>query len=118
MKTGTHLEQARNTAAHDCSPPIGLGDATQDFEQGRFPGSVPPDNAEHLAALDLKAHVAQRPELLDLIALDDLPTAYEVETLASKIARLTGDDVTQRCIGLALARLMANEVALREILDC
>ena len=84
----------------------------------RFSRAVPPDNAEHLAALDLKAHVAQGPELLDLIALHDLPTANEIEALASEIARLTGDDVTQRCIGLALARLMANEVALREIFDC
>src|SRR5438477_7660161 len=118
MKTGAHLEQACNTAAHDCAPPIRLGDAAQNLEQCRFSRAVPPDNAEHLAALDLKAHAAQGPELLDLIALDDLPTANKIEPLASEIARRARYDVTQRRVGLALARLMANEVALREIFDC
>src|SRR5215471_10435112 len=118
MKAGAHLEQACNASAHNCTPPIGLGDAAQDLEQCRVSRAVPPDNAEHLAALDLKGHIVQGPELLDLIALDDLPTANEIEALASEISRLARDDVAQHGIGLALARPMANEVALREVLNC
>ena len=46
----------------------------------------------------LEAHVLERPELLDLVALNDLPSAEEISRLAREIARLAADHVAQRCM--------------------
>ena len=95
VKAGADLQQACDTAAYDRPSTIRLSDAAEYLEQRRFAGSVPPDNSEHLAALHLEAHVAQGPELLNFIALNDLPTTNEIKPLAGKISHLTRDDVTQ-----------------------
>ena len=90
-----------------------LGDAAQDLEQRALAGAVAADDAEHLALLDLEADILQRPELLDLVALDDLPAAHDVDGLARDIARLAAKHVAQRRVVVALAALgpMAEEVA-------
>src|SRR5215467_979336 len=78
MKTGAHLKHARDAPAQHGTPASRLGNPPENLEQGRFAGSVPSDDAEHLAPLDLEAHVAQRPKFLYLIALHDLVAANEI----------------------------------------
>jgi hypothetical protein len=41
-----------------------LEDSRDQLEKGAFPGAVFPDNAESLAALDLKVEIAQGPEVV------------------------------------------------------
>ena len=66
VKAGADLEQARNPAL-DCDAPLGrLGDAREDLQQCALAGAVAADDADHLAALDLEAHILERPELLGL----------------------------------------------------
>src|SRR5207302_4283446 len=65
VKTGADLEHAGNPAFQFDAPLIGLGDAAQQLEQGRLPGSVAADDANHLTALDLEGYILQCPEILD-----------------------------------------------------
>ena len=88
MKAGADFEQARDPAAQDRASARRLGDPAQNLQQRRFAGAVASDDAEHLAALDLEAHILQRPEFLDLVALHDLPAADKIDRLARKIPRL------------------------------
>ena len=64
-----------------------LGDAAEDLQQRAFAGAVAPDDAENFALFDLEAHVLQRPEFLDLVALNNLPAADHVDSLAGEIAQ-------------------------------
>ena len=73
MKAGTDLEQARDASAQRHAPFRRLGDAAQDLEKRALAGAVAADDAEDFAPLDLEAHILQRPEFLDFVALDDLP---------------------------------------------
>ena len=66
-------------------PSCRLGDAAQDLEQRALAGTVAADDADDLALLDLEAHILERPELLDLVALNDLAPAQHVGGLARKI---------------------------------
>ena len=119
MKTGADLEQACDAAPQQNSPLGRLRDAAQDLEQRALAGTVAADDADDLALLDLEADILERPEFLDLVALNDLSPANTVDRLARKIASLATDDVAQRCIaGAALAAdCMANQVSLRQIFD-
>jgi hypothetical protein len=61
MEAGAHLQQ-RSDAAVDLGLALGrLGDARQDLEQRALAGAVAPDHPQHLPALDLEAHMPQRP---------------------------------------------------------
>ncbi len=78
VEAGADLEQASD-AAVQLDPAKGrLEDARQDLEQRRLAGAVVADDADDLAALDLEIDVAQRPEFLDLVALDDRAPAQHV----------------------------------------
>src|SRR5262245_20984141 len=64
MESRPNLEQACDaTLDLNCSC-CGLGYPAEDLEESRFPCTVATDDAEHLAALDLKGNVAQGPEVL------------------------------------------------------
>src|SRR5262249_52950563 len=93
METGAHFKEARDPAAQNHPAFRRLRDPAQDLQQRRFARPVAPDDAEHLASLDLETHIPQGPEFLNLIALYDLPAADEIERLTRKISRLPGDDV-------------------------
>ena len=54
--------------------------------------------------LNLEAHVLERPEFLDLVALHDLPAADEIDRLARKIARFARDHVAQRRVAARARR--------------
>ena len=89
----------------------GLGDAAENLEQRALAGSIASDDANHLALLHLEAYILQRPEFLDLVALNDLPAVEQIGCLAREIARLASDDVAQRRVALALSGLVTNQVA-------
>src|SRR5262249_49077144 len=92
-----------------------FGDTTQDLEQSAFSGAVAPDDAYHLALLDLKSNILECPKLLNLIALRNLTTPDKVGRFAREIADLPLNDVAQRRI-LVLAihtRSMTEQIALR-----
>ena len=56
----------------------------EDLQQRRFARAVAADDAHHLAALDLERHVLERPELLDLVAGDELAAAHHVARRCAK----------------------------------
>ena len=95
MKTGADLEQARDAAAQHDAALRRLGDAAEDLEQRALAGTVAADDADDLAPLDLEAHILERPEFLDLVALNDLAPAQHVGGLARKILYAMRDDVAQ-----------------------
>ena len=86
MKPGPDLEKARDTSPEQGTSPRRLRDAAEDFQKRALAGAVSADDAEHLALLDLEAHIPQRPEFLHLIALNDLPPPDQVSRLACEVA--------------------------------
>src|ERR1700731_3446410 len=119
MKSGANLEQSGHTASKRHPPSRRFGDAAQDLEQRAFACAVATDNAEDLASLDLEADILERPEFLDLVALNDLSAANNVDSFTGNVADLTPDDVAQsRIVRAALAaRLMAHQVFFGQVFD-
>src|SRR5262249_13118101 len=68
MKASADLEQAGDAAGDGDAPLARLGDARQDLQECRLASAIAADDAEHLAALNLEAHVLQRPEFLGRLA--------------------------------------------------
>ena len=113
MKAGADLEQACD-AALDRHLALGrLGDARQNLQKRGLAGAIAADDADHLAALDLKAHVLERPEFLGRVAGDDGAAARHVERLAPGISRRAREHVAQRDIAFALG-FVADDVFLAE----
>src|SRR5437867_1917583 len=118
MKAGAHLQEARDPTAQRHATLGRLGDAAQDFEQRALAGAVATDDADDFALLHLEAYILERPELLDLVALHDLPPADQVGGLARKASRLAYDGVAQRRMAIELCGLVADQVALGEVFNC
>ena len=113
VKARAHLEQARHAAADLDAPGARLGNPREDLQQRRLAGAIAPDDADHLATLDLEVDILERPELLDLVAHDELAAAHHVAGRAHEVPRPARDHVAQRDVALALA-LVADQVALAE----
>src|SRR5260370_2901863 len=97
-----------------------LGDVAQDFEEGALAGSIATNDANDFARFDLEAYVFERPELLDLVALDNLAPLEHVNCLPRKVVSLARDDVAQRIVS-PLTGSVAKQVPLRQIFygdDC
>ena len=109
MKAGADLQQARHPPAQPDAPCGRLGDAAQDLEQRALAGAVPTDDANDLAALDLETDVLERPEFLDLVALNDLAAAKRIDCLSREVPRFPGNHVAQRGITFALSRTVADQ---------
>ena len=95
MEAGADFQQTRDAAAQQDPPSCRLSDAAQDLEQCTFAGAIATDDAKNLALLDLKAHIFERPEFLDLISLHDLPPANDIRRFAREVAELAPDDVAE-----------------------
>src|ERR1700756_2476882 len=80
MKSGANLEQAGHTASKRHPPSRWFGDAAEDLEQRAFARAVATDDAQDFALLDLEADILERPEFLDLVALNDLSPANNVDS--------------------------------------
>src|SRR5262245_35435964 len=117
MKTGADLQQTRHAAGQPRAATRRLCDAAENLQQGALARPVTPHDAERLASAHLKAHVLERPKLLDLVALDNLSAMEKIPRLSPEIAGLSRDDVAQRRVRLALGCLVTNQVAFRQILD-
>src|SRR5712691_2060846 len=117
VEPGPDLQQTGNSTLQNHTSFVRLGNPAQDFQQRRFPGSVPPDDAEDLALLDLEAHAPQRPEFLYLVALDNLPSAHEIGHFSREVASLARDDIAQRRVTLALTGPVTDQVSLGKVLD-
>ncbi len=98
MKTGSDFEKARDTTLDRNAPGARLGDARENFQQGRLACTVAADDAENLATLDVKAHILERPEFLDGFAGDDRSAMQDVAGLAfqgiSRRAQVTSRSAT------------------------
>ena len=57
MKAGADLEQARDPALDRDAPFARLGDAREDLEQRALARAIAADDAHHLAAPYLEAHI-------------------------------------------------------------
>src|SRR5262249_21321117 len=78
MKTGPHFKQARHPTAKNSPTSRRLGNPAQDLQKRGFSRPIASDDANHLAALDLEAHILQGPEFLDLVTVHDLPATKEI----------------------------------------
>src|SRR5215831_10760409 len=63
MEPGADFQQTPDSPVKFNAAFGGLGHARKKFQQSRFPGAVPPDDADDFAGLDLETYVVQRPEL-------------------------------------------------------
>ena len=63
VKPRAHFQKAGNTSADADFPFRGIGDLTEDLEEGGFAGAVAPDHADHLASLYFKRDLLQGPEI-------------------------------------------------------
>src|SRR5262249_13393550 len=90
-------------------------DAAKNLEKRALARSIASDDTDNLAFLHLEADIPQRPEFLDLVALDDLPAVEQIVRLAQKISRLSSDDVPQRRITLTLIGPVTDQIPLRQI---
>src|SRR6516165_616480 len=93
MKSRPDFEQACDASSNQNAPISRLGDAAEDFEERALAGSVATNDANDFARFDLEAYVFEGPELLDLIALNDLSAAEHVDCFSHKISGLTADDL-------------------------
>ena len=119
MKSRANLEQAGHTASK-CDPPSRrFGDAAHDLEQCAFARAVAADNSQNLALLDLEADILERLEFLNLVALNDLSAANNVDSFTGNVADLTPNHVAQsRIVRAALAaRPMAYQVFFGQVFD-
>ena len=85
-----------------------------------FAGAVAANDAENLALLDLKAHILERPEFLDLVPLHDLAATNDIGRLARKIADLAPDDVAQRRVLVSVrcrGEPVPDQIAFGQIFD-
>src|SRR5215211_8108943 len=64
MEAGSHLEQGCDTAASAGEAGGRFGDPGQDLQQGALARPIPADDPERLPLGHLKAHIAERPDLL------------------------------------------------------
>ena len=81
------------------------------FSRVDLAGAVAADDAEHLAALDLEAHVLERPELLRRSRRVRWPAAQHVGCLAQHASR--GAVTSRSAVSVALG-LVADDVFLAE----
>src|ERR1700730_3735770 len=119
MKSGTNLEQAGHTASK-CHPPSRrFGYAAQNLEQRAFARAVAADNYQDLRLLDLETDILERPEFLDLVALNHLSSANDVDGFTGSVADLAPDDIAQSRIlrGVSATGLMAHEVFFGQVFD-
>ena len=77
LEAGAEREQRRDASAHRDVPLGRVGGAGDEAQQRRLAGAVLPDDADGLAAVDVEADVAQRPEVALALAragqaLDDV----------------------------------------------
>ena len=77
------------------------------------------DNSQDLALLDLETDIVERPEFLDLVALNGLSSANNVDSFSGNVADLTPNHVAQsRIVRAALtAGLMAHQVFFGQVFD-
>ncbi len=116
FKSGADLEQAADAPAQQYAPLGRLGDAAEDLQKRALAGPIAADDADDLPSLDLEIHISERPELLDFIALQDLPAARHVEALACDVADFAADHVAQ-CEVAAVTRVFGvvrDEIAFRQ----
>src|SRR5262249_24080299 len=109
MKPRPDLKQACDAPPQHNLSLCRLRDAAQDLEKRALSGTVAANDTNNLTLLDLEAHILERPELLYLVALNDLAPAQHVDRLARKVAGLAPNDVAQRRI--AVHPLFAGSVA-------
>jgi hypothetical protein len=82
MKASPDLKQARDTPPNQNATLGRLRDAAQDFEERAFSSTVAANDPNDFTPLYFETDVLERPELLDLIALNDLSPAEHVDCLA------------------------------------
>ena len=93
MEAGADLEQRADAAAQ---PRLALGrrrDPGEDLEQRALAGAVVADHPHRLAALHLEADVAQRPELLALLAPPKALDPLSQPLGEQHVAGLVGSDL-------------------------
>src|SRR5512145_2053959 len=104
MEARPHLEQAAHPTT-DLRPSLcRRRDPRQHLQQRRLARAVAPDDAEHLALLNLEGDVPERPDLLPLATA--LPAAEPLHGIRERFA--------QRAVG---GLVLADPVALTEPLS-
>ena len=112
VKAGADFEQAADAAAELDAAVGGLGDAAQDFEQGRFAGAVAADDADDFAGLDFEANILERPEFAGLVPGAAFPAP-------AKSTERSRDGAAQRFLQRRIVRFAtcAQVVELGQVVD-
>ena len=102
---GTLTKESRRSRAKHATrqDSVGSSDASRrglkylrdQLERGRLARPVLTDDSHCFARVDAEVDVTQSPELLDVVALNDLTTTREIDRLAGKISRFAGKDLAQ-----------------------
>src|SRR5262245_50504293 len=111
MKSSADFQQAGYATPNPNAAGRRLCDSAQELEKRAFPGAVAADDGRGLALSNFKRDVLQGPEFFQRGL--SLPTA--VPPPAKRIAKCRLKAMPER---VARVRLMANEVAFRNALDC
>src|SRR5258706_14133724 len=115
METSTHFQEAGHTPANRHSPSRRLCDSTQNLKKRALARAIPANDSENIPFLNFKAHVVQRPKLLDFIPLNDLPALGKVDGFAHKVLRFSRQHLTKSRVLRIL--VMSKQVLLRQIFD-
>src|SRR5437667_11505551 len=70
MKTGTNLEQTRDSTTNADAPFGGLRNAAEDLQKSRLAAAIAADDAHYLASTNFEIDVAERPDIFAGITLD------------------------------------------------
>src|SRR5215469_5971504 len=98
MKSSTDLKQARYPSPKRDAARSGLSDSAKDLEERALARSIATDDPKDLPLPDVETHIFQRPEFLDLIALDDLTAVDEICSLTGGIPKLARDNVAKGAV--------------------
>jgi hypothetical protein len=93
VKAGADLEKACDAPPQHNLSLCRLRDAAQDLEKSALSGAVAANDPKNFTLPNLEAYVLESPELLDLIALNNLSASEYVDCLAHEVSSLAADDI-------------------------
>src|SRR5579872_5313496 len=87
MKARAYLEQTGHSTAHLQPAVRGSRNATQDLEQRALPGSIAPDDPDHVAGLHAERDIAQGPHHARVIAVGEIVESAQARRTVRSCAR-------------------------------
>src|SRR5229473_45438 len=115
MKSSSDFKKTSNSSSEFNPTLCRFRNATKNFQERTFTGTVSSDNTDDFSFFDVKAYVSKRPEFLNLISLNDFSPPKQIHRLASKIIYFARQRLTQGDIAFAPLRSMPDEISFRQV---